>query len=255
MPWGAALKYWVLGRLGGFYVWLAYRTTRWEWVGREHLDEAFAQPRMIAGVWHARLALVCMLRPRGRRAVALISQSRDGEAIAQIIHATGAEAVRGSSRDPKKPDKEKGGAEASVALVTAVNEGAVVVVTPDGPRGPRMRAKSGATLISAATATPVLPVAFSVRRGKIFRSWDRFLLPWPITRGVWVFGAPIPAPDPNDLDDVELKRQALEAALTAATREADRRMGRETPEPAAPHDAPPPSNGATPAPQNVAGAP
>lgn len=220
----------VLAALGAGYVLLIWYTIRWRFVGREHLEEMFARPSFIGSVFHARLAPIVMLRPRGRRAVALISANSDGDVIARLIANLGGEAVRGSSRDPRKADKDKGAAEAVSRLAVALNEGAIVVITPDGPRGPRMRVKGGVAAVSAAGRAPVLPVAYSVRRAKIFRSWDRFMLPWPFGRGVFVFGEPIEAPEETP-EAIEAHRAAIEAAMLAATREADRLVGRETPEP------------------------
>ncbi len=232
----------MLAGLGAGYVLLIWYTTRWKWVGREHLDAMMARPSFIGSVFHARLAPIVMLRPRGRRAVALISANSDGDVIARLIANLGAEAVRGSSRDPKKADKDKGAAEAVSRLSVALQEGAIVVVTPDGPRGPRMRVKAGVAAVSAAAGAPVLPVAYSVRRAKIFRSWDRFMLPWPFTRGVFVFGEPIEAPAESP-EAIEAHRAAIEKAMLAATREADRLMDRDTPEQGRPLDETPP-NGA-----------
>ncbi len=218
------------GVLAG-YLWATYRTTRWRHEGAEHLAAMWAEPAFIAAVWHARLFPIAMLRKRGRRAVALISPNRDGDLLARVMANTGAEAIRASSRDPRKPDKDGGGAAAAPKVVDALKGGAVLVITPDGPRGPRMRAKPGAALFSAAADSPVLPVAYSVRRAITLKTWDRFLIPTPFNRGVFVFGAPIPPADPNDRDAVEARSAAIEAAITEATRKADRLMGRRTPEP------------------------
>lgn len=221
----------VLAGVAGFYIWLSFQTTRWRYVGREHLDAMFAEPGFIASVWHSRLAPIAMLRPRGRRAVALISANRDGALLARIMANTGAEAVHGSSRDPRKKDKDRGGSAAMALCVAAVKEGAILVITPDGPRGPRMRAKPGVSAIAAASGRMVLPVAYSVRRAKVFNSWDLFMAPWPFNRGVFVFGAPISAPESEDEAALERHREAVEAAMNAVTEQADRLVGRETPEP------------------------
>lgn len=225
---------WLLAGLGAAYLWLAFRTTRWRRVGDDNLQSALAAPHLLVSVWHGRLAPIVLLRPRGRRAVGLISEARDGEIIARIVRLLGGETVRGSSRDPKKPDADKGGAAASAAMSTALRAGAIGVMTPDGPRGPRMRAKPGVAALSAATGAVVLPVAFSVRRGAEFSSWDRFLLPWPATRGVVVYGAPIAPPDRATPDALEAHRAAIEAATTQALRAADDAIGRRSPEPDAP---------------------
>ncbi|MCI4665419.1 MAG: lysophospholipid acyltransferase family protein [Neomegalonema sp.] len=219
-----------VGFVASLYVRIAYYTTRWRWIGREHLAQANADPRSYIGaVWHGRLAPIAMLRPRGRRAVALASAARDGEMIAQTMRFLRAETVRGSSRDPKKPDRDRGGSAAVAPLIAELRAKAIVVITPDGPRGPIMRVKPGVAVISASAEAPVLPVAYAVRRAKLFNSWDRFMLPWPFNRGVFVFGPliePAPAHDPAA---IEARRQEIEAALYETTRRADEAIGRLTP--------------------------
>ena len=219
--------------MAGFYIWLLFRTTRWRYEGREHLDAMFAEPGFIAAVWHSRLAPIAMLRPKDRRAVALISANRDGAMLARIMNVMGAEAVHGSSQDPRKKDRNRGGAAAAARCVDAVKQGAILVITPDGPRGPRMRAKPGVAALAAMTGRFVLPVAYSVKRAKILNSWDRFMIPWPFNSGVFVFGRPIAPPDASDDAAVERHRLAVEAAMIDATRRADTLLGRETPEPGA----------------------
>ena len=220
----------IVGALGAGYVLLIWYTTRWTYVGRDNLEAMFARPCFIGAVWHARLTPIVMLRPRHRRAVALISANSDGDIVARMIGNLGGEAVRGSSRNPRKADKSRGAAEAAGKLATALRDGAIVVITPDGPRGPRMRAKPGVAAVSALAGAPVLPVGFSARRARMFRSWDRFMLPWPFNRGVLVFGEPIEPPE-DEPEAIEAHRQAIEDAINAATREADRLVGRDTPEP------------------------
>lgn len=232
----------LFGALAGFYIWFVWNTTRWERVGWEHLDAMLGRPHELRGgflvaFWHGRLFPIAMIRPRGLRVSAVISANRDGEIITRVLSATGIGAIRGSSRDPRKPDKDRGGAEAFAQSVQALADGVVVAVTPDGPRGPLMRVKPGIAMISAAAATPVVPMGYSVRRGRVFGTWDRFLLPWPFNRGAFVVGEPIPPADPSDPDAIERRRAAIEAAIDAATREADRLVGRETPEPGPPLEA------------------
>ncbi|MEM1421554.1 MAG: DUF374 domain-containing protein [Pseudomonadota bacterium] len=230
----SAFLRWVIGVVGAGFLYLQFYTTRWRWVGRHHLDAMFASGGFLASVWHSRLIPIAMLRPRGRRALALVSNNRDGDLIARVVANTGGEVVRGSSRDPKKADKEKKGSEALRTMVQAVAEEVIVVVTPDGPRGPRQRIKPGVVLAAAAAGCPVLPVAYSVRWGFTLKSWDRFLVPLPFNSGVFVFEAPIPPADPDDPASIQERIEQLEAAMARATAEADRITGRSTPEPGPP---------------------
>jgi hypothetical protein len=83
----------------------------------------------------------------------LISQHQDGEIIARIISRFGHRAVRGSST--------RGGALALRELIRVGRSGADLVVTPDGPKGPRQVAKLGVVQLAKATGLPIVPLAFS----------------------------------------------------------------------------------------------
>lgn len=220
-----------LGALFAAYISLVALTTRWRWIGREHWDDARRRPRLVAAVWHGRLLPLVMVQPKdGRPVVALISANRDGEYIARALKPFGVSAVRGSSRDPNKPGKPKGGAAAAPALVAAARAGGFVVVTPDGPRGPIFRAKPGVATVSAAADAPVLAFSASMSAAIVFKSWDRFMLPLPFGRGA-VACEPVVEPSAReDRDALEAKRAEIEAALYRATLAADAAVGRTTPE-------------------------
>ncbi len=174
--------------------------------------------------WHGRLLLMPRLRRRLDMAHVLISQHGDGELIAAVLDRLGIHAVRGSSR--------RGGAAALRILHTVLDRGALVGITPDGPRGPRMRAAAGAIALARHTQVPVYPLAFGTKRGWVMASWDRFLLPTPFNRGVFLVGAPLTVPADADDETQDHLRLALEAELNAVTFEADRRTGREPVQPA-----------------------
>src|SRR3546814_11680450 len=63
-------------------------------------------------------------------------------------------------------------------------EGTTVVITPDGPKGPRMRFKAGAVKAAQMTGAPLVALTGSARPRKRFGSWDRLCLPLPFARGI-----------------------------------------------------------------------
>jgi hypothetical protein len=88
-----------------------------------------------------------------------------------------------------------------------------------------MRASSGIIAAARLGGVPIIPVTFSVARCRILGSWDRFMLAWPFTRGVYLWGQPIHVPRDADPAAQEAARLAVETALNALTTEADRLMG------------------------------
>ena len=154
----------------------------------------------------------------------LISQHRDGQIIARTVGHFGIKTVAGSS--------SKGGAQALRAMVKALKAGDCVGITPDGPRGPRMRATDGAVALARLSGAPIIPATFGAARGKVLPSWDRFLVAWPFGRGVIVWGDPIEVPRDADAAQLDASRLRVEGALNAITAEADRLTGRAPVEPA-----------------------
>lgn len=162
---------------------LLYRLVRVETLGEE-FPRALWQQRenVILAFWHDQLLLMAAAY-RGPGAKILISASRDGELIARTMRFFGQGAVRGSST--------RGGRAAFRALVELAREPVDLVLTPDGPKGPRHRLKDGVVQLARLSGRPVVPMAFVCSRGHRFASWDRFLLPFPLARGVFTFGAPV----------------------------------------------------------------
>ncbi|MFT4546507.1 MAG: lysophospholipid acyltransferase (LPLAT)-like uncharacterized protein, partial [Verrucomicrobiales bacterium] len=115
-----------------------------------------------------------------RQGAVLTSPSGDGEIIAQVMRNFGVDAVRGSSN--------KRAAAALRELVSWVKQENDIVITPDGPRGPRYQLQPGIIKVAQLTKTPVFPV--HVRYSKCFRlkSWDAFMIPWPFSRVDVTFG-------------------------------------------------------------------
>lgn len=120
--------------------------------GAEQLTQRFAQgKRVILAFWHAQQLMMPLGYP-GLEAHVLISQHRDGELIRRIVARFGLEAVRGSST--------RGGAEAFRKLIRLGRSGYNLVLTPDGPKGPRQIAKVGVVQLARATGLPIVPMAF-----------------------------------------------------------------------------------------------
>jgi lysophospholipid acyltransferase (LPLAT)-like uncharacterized protein len=123
--------------------------------------------------WHTNL-LALFYYLRKAHPVALVSMSRDGQRLSAVLERWGYELVRGSS--------SKGGSSAIDDCVKLLRAGRIVTITPDGPRGPALAAKTGAARIALAGGAPVVPVAMRAHRAWHTRSWDSFTIPKPFAR-------------------------------------------------------------------------
>jgi len=200
---------------------LVYRCNRWQTIGGEIPQKFWAEGKpFVLCFWHGRIMLMIHSWPKNVPITMLISNHQDGRLIAKAISYFGVETVVGSTG--------KGGARAIRALVKTLKAGKYVGLTPDGPRGPRMRSSEGAVVIARLANVPIIPVSYAVSRGKNLRSWDRFLVAWPFGRGVFIWGEPIYV----DRDNLERTRTDVERSLNSLTKIADQRVGRDPIEPA-----------------------
>lgn len=167
------LKLSVLPPVGAAVIRGLGRSMRMDSQGYEPVDALYRQGRhIILAFWHAQQLMV-PIGYRGLGANVLISQHQDGEIIARIISRFGHRAVRGSST--------RGGASALRELIRLGRSGADLVVTPDGPKGPRQAAKLGVVQLAKATGLPIVPLAFSCSKKNSSRagiaSWSRIHSP------------------------------------------------------------------------------
>ena len=96
-------------------------------------------PPVIIAFWHDRIlmALIGWMRfCKSRQALTFISRSRDGQFITDVTARFGIRAVRGSS-------SRHGTSAALAALRQSGDQKLDIVITPDGPRGPRHKIQPG----------------------------------------------------------------------------------------------------------------
>jgi hypothetical protein len=186
---------------------------RIEFIGEEH-PRAFWKrgEHVILAFWHDQLLLMVQ-GYRGPGAKILISASKDGELIARTMRWFGQGAVRGSST--------RGGRSAFKAMMALAEEPFDLVFTPDGPKGPRHQIKPGVVQLARLTGRAVIPMTFACSRGHRFSSWDRFLLPYPFSRGVYAFGEPVVY---RKGEDAEEFRARLQQAMEENVRRAQARL-------------------------------
>ncbi len=198
------------------FVWLS---GRWRIIGDEVPERLVANGRpFIVAFWHGRLIMMAFSWNRSSLVHMLISGHLDGQLVSDIVAHFGSKTVYGSS--------SRGGAAAFIQLARLLRNGQVVGITPDGPRGPRMRANEGVIALAKVTGAPILPLTYSASLRHIFGSWDRFVLPFPFGRGVFLWGQPIYVARDSDDFEIERKRIQLETTLLSLTQRSDWMMNK-----------------------------
>ena len=145
-------------------------------VDRENFDLASNSRKILGLAWHNRIFFLPFCKVFFRKKIpmcALISPSRDGAYLDALLALFGVVAVRGSS-------KKRGGS-AVMGLVRKMEEGFDAFITPDGPRGPKYKAKEGAVKVAELANANILVVRINPRRFFQFNSWDNCMLPMPFT--------------------------------------------------------------------------
>jgi lysophospholipid acyltransferase (LPLAT)-like uncharacterized protein len=138
-----------------------------------------------------------------------VSQHNDGQLIGVVVRQFGIEPVLGSS--------SRGGANGLRQLLRLLRRGAMVGITPDGPRGPRRVAARGVAQLAALAAVPILPCAARTSRRIVLHTWDRMAIPLPFGRGIVVCGPAIVVPR----DSWRETLPAITAAMNQATDRAE----------------------------------
>jgi lysophospholipid acyltransferase (LPLAT)-like uncharacterized protein len=191
----------------------------WRWsrvvrvTGAEHIASALGRaPSFIPVFWHQH-TLFCVKhllaeRRTGLKLGLLISPSVDGEIGAMMVRSLGGEAIRGSSSHT--------GARALRDFYQALaHEGISPAITPDGPRGPPWKFKPGAVLLAQLSGRPMIPLSYAASRAWRIK-WDRFVIPFPLSRIVIAVGEPVYVPkglDAAGLADVQADMERRMRAL------------------------------------------
>jgi lysophospholipid acyltransferase (LPLAT)-like uncharacterized protein len=185
---------WVMARSG--------RVVRINWNVLEQLRRQ--RQGFLIGLWHNNILGLIDVMGRDRYPT-MISRSRDGDDIDWVASRFGIVGVRGSP--------SAGGTGAIRHTLRLLAAGGPVIVTPDGPRGPRYVVKAGLVALARKTGAPVVPLACSAVRRWELGSWDRMKLPKPFAERVVMVG------DPLWLDPAQADEATHLAQVQAALRE------------------------------------
>jgi len=208
-----ALRFRVAGRLGAILLTGLGHSLRVTVEGDGPLREfrRTGQP-VIFVFWHSRiLPLAYFHRNEGN--VVLISRHGDGEYIAQTVQRMGMGTARGSST--------RGGAHGLRGLVRAARQGHDLAITPDGPRGPPRKCKTGALLAAQILGAPLIPLTAGGRGIWRLDSWDRLVIPKPFAKITLKYGAPQFIPRKATEEELQNQANVLEMELNRITDSVD----------------------------------
>ena len=148
-----------------------------------YADNVDIEVQKIMVFWHRKIFTVCNATRTIKKKASMVSSSKDGEILSELLRREGNEIIRGSSnKDNIKSLKES---------MKFVKKGYSLGIAIDGPKGPIFEPKAGAIYIAQKTGLPIIPVSSFCSKRWIFRNvWDRLEIPKPFSRNVHYIGEP-----------------------------------------------------------------
>lgn len=169
-------------------------TLRIEVHGKEEFEDLLRQNKpVLMALWHNKLILLPLFRflNKTRLFQVVVSFSKDGDLPARVINSyKGFRAFR--VRHNARHD-------AVSFMVEAVRRGECIVITPDGPRGPRHVLKPGVLFVAEQTNASIVPFTWTAEKVWKLKSWDKFEIPKPFSKVRVQYG---PEVTPEKLKDV-----------------------------------------------------
>ena len=173
--------------VGVFFIyilmWLIFLTCK-----KSYTPNFLPQNGCVVVFWHGRLSFMSFAYRRWwssqnrKQGKVIISDHKDGELITRIINFFGIGTIRGSS--------SKGGARALIEALREIKQGHDVIITPDGPRGPRHSVADGAAVIAQKSSCEIYALNFEANSFWEFKSWDKMILPKPFSTINFSLSAP-----------------------------------------------------------------
>jgi lysophospholipid acyltransferase (LPLAT)-like uncharacterized protein len=172
---------------------------------------------VVFAFWHGR-QFPLVYTWRARDVAILTSLSRDGTLQSMVLGGLGYHIVRGST--------SRGAVRGLVGMLRAVRDGRDAAFAVDGPRGPFHEVKHGVLFLASRSGMPVVPITSAAASARVFdKAWDRYVLPYPLSRCVVAYGEPLEVSD--GLDDAGMASAADELGLRidAVTADAEQGVG------------------------------
>lgn len=168
----------------------------------------------VYAMWHAHQCCVHGLPDRANCNV-LVSRSRDGQIIANVVEKWGFKVIHGSKG-------KKGSVEATLQMIHALEHGECCAIMVDGPKGPAKVVKDGAIKIAKKAGVPIVPVFWYSPNLTFlkFPSWDGFRIPFFWTKLINIYGEPIYVGADNDKAQDEEVRLKVQRSLEKLEKEA-----------------------------------
>jgi lysophospholipid acyltransferase (LPLAT)-like uncharacterized protein len=160
---------------------------------------------LIIALWHNKLLLAPLVRKISKiqSYLAVVSKSHDAELLASFIKTySGADIIRVAHNLRFQ---------AIFQILKALNQGNVIIITPDGPRRPSHVVKEGVIYCAQKSNALILPLSWHAERSWKLSTWDELCIPYPFTKVEFTLGDPLSFSQYVAIDDA---KKTLTAALS-----------------------------------------
>ncbi|PID59796.1 MAG: hypothetical protein CR986_04425 [Ignavibacteriae bacterium] len=148
---------------------LLCKTLKYQEYNSGHLKKLKkANKNAIFAFWHGKMLAGWFLLKEYKPST-IVSQSKDGEILSNILLKWNYKVKRGSS--------SKNGKKILNELISEVKNNANIAITPDGPKGPKEEMKAGTVILAKKTETPIILMGIKYNKKIQLKSWDSFEIP------------------------------------------------------------------------------
>jgi len=159
------------------FVYLLMRLLWFTTFKKFHYITPIGDEQHVCVCWHGEL----LMSPQAYRKIhkkhsasAIISSHFDGSLIASTLNMLKIRPLRGSTK--------KGARQVLLQAFKSIKSGAEVLITPDGPRGPRHAMSDGAVGIALKSKLPIFVMNYTAEKYWQLKSWDKFVIPKPFSK-------------------------------------------------------------------------
>ncbi len=197
-------------------------TCRWKMQNVQDIVEKLKDNNAIWVAWHAKATMMPFFWQKffNRKMAALVSPHHDGQIIAHFLKWYKITPVNGSTNENPR--------QSALELMRALQNGYDLFISPDGPRGPRMRMKKSPIYYAQKTGKPIICACFSVSPALVIdKAWDKTMITLPCSKGVFALTDPLYVPEDISDEELEIYRQKLEDMANALSIACDEKVGRD----------------------------
>ena len=175
---------------------LILKTCTIDFKGVDHLKKQAKKGKCMLALWHQYLAPAANFLHRCAPEFnyhPVISASRDGEILTRFLR-------NYPQCSPLRIPHNRRHLAVKNIIEKLHLPNSVVVITPDGPRGPRGKVKGGASFAAAESGAEVIPMTWEADKYWTLNTWDKMRIPRPFSRITVIFKKPLSQPSSSVLE-------------------------------------------------------